>query len=165
MIPNLAPNAPRFAGRLTYTDGTLLQPGPLTTFTHVSDKGVVRVWHIERMIEMARSKEVWDTPVDAEFAQIVRDRRGVEAHRLARISPADLTFPVIYVEMEAEFDHDPPISHLLVDGNHRYVKAAEWGRETIPGVIFSKAEADRCLIVGIPSVTEGELLSRHSGIA
>jgi len=75
-------------------------------------------------VEMARVAMNYD------FARDAIVNRGIEEHRLKRITRRIIkTNPVI-------FAYDPlDDTHLLIDGSHRYVKAAMLGMDHIIGYI------------------------------
>lgn len=147
-----------------YGDGTPFPGGPVTIYSHLSDRGVARHWHIERLLSFSALFPRIEADIRMHMVHVIMDRRGIEPHRVARITEAALKTPILFVEMEAEFEHEPPISHLLVDGNHRYIYAAINGIPTLPAVIIPKAISDKCLILGVPEVKAEQLLSMNSGI-
>lgn len=79
---------------------------------------------VNRIIEASKDLEILLTPVNDEGAEMIRTHRGLEPHRLARITGIPPSWPpVIYLLM-------PDDTHLLIDGNHRYFRAwqmrSEW---------------------------------------
>lgn len=147
-----------------YGDGTPFPGGRGTIFSHLSDRGVARHWHIERLLSFSALFPRIEAPIDMHMVAVIMDRRGIEPHRLERMTREALALPMLFVEMEAEFAHEPPVSHLLVDGNHRYVYAALNGIPSLPAIIIPKAVSDKCLILGVPEDKAKGLLSMPSGV-
>lgn len=68
--------------------------------------------------------EVYETPVMHDHAKFVRENRGIEEHRLASLRKLKVHPPVLMARMDDG-------SFLTLDGNHRYVIAAERKQEYI----------------------------------
>jgi hypothetical protein len=106
-------------------------------FSHVDDKtGEVRHFAVERLnkhIErMAVPPKRLEVKIDYQFAAFAITRRGIEPHRFERITPADIAqYPILLAHMPG-VGRDTPDNHLIIDGSHRYVKAATLGWKTIP---------------------------------
>lgn len=106
-------------------------------FSWIDNDGIYHCWMTDRMIKHAnRHLEPCIIEMDADYAQWVRDKNGIEYHRLIRITPQVIAqLPVIYIEMGDG-------THKLVDGNHRYLKAYQLGWKELPAYLFPKALAD-----------------------
>lgn len=93
-------------------------------FTHIDEDGItVTTFAVDRLKKAPEflALEIVRTPVDAEGARFCREHRGVEQHRLDRITIDTITYnPVIYCNWAGG-------THLLIDGTHRYVKASMLG--------------------------------------
>lgn len=113
-------------------------------FTHIGeDKTSVLCVASQRLVAAPEflELEIVRTPVDREFGRWAMENRGIEEHRLERITVAAImTSPIAYIHM-------PDHTHLLVDGSHRYVKASMLGFQTIlarvvPEEIWRKYEIE-----------------------
>lgn len=138
-------------------------------FSHVdSSEGVMRHFLVERIERDLRNgvlvPEIVEVPIDPKFAAYAHVHRGVEAHRLARISVLDLAhYPVVYV-------HFPVIGrdiedHLLIDGHHRYVRAWMLGWKTLRAYVLPQAVWEDRYLVHVPEELllnkKEELLNQH----
>lgn len=128
------------------------------TYTHQDDKtGEYRIFAVDRMalwIE-AHSLEVLKVKFlpDAAFAKFVLENRGIEPHRLLR---CDISFPITLLLMSDD-------THLIVDGNHRYVKAAMVGAELKANMLI-KEQWEQFLVEGVSADLAAYSLSAFSGI-
>jgi hypothetical protein len=107
-------------------------------FSWVDSNGWYHCWMTERMKRFAEKsgKEVVTAPMDFEYAQWCLKHNGIEKHRLERITPQVIAqIPVIYVELGDG-------THKLVDGNHRYVKAATLGWRELPAYLFTVEQSN-----------------------
>jgi hypothetical protein len=112
-------------------------------YSWVDENGKYWAWMTDRMRAHAvqTGKEIVRSPVDREFAQWVLTANGVEQHRLDRLTPAAMCLPVIYVILPTD-KTAAGIHHKLVDGSHRYVKAAMMGWKELPAYLFDTKEAE-----------------------
>jgi hypothetical protein len=128
-------------------------------FTHIFE-GIPTSILTGRLIKDPRylTLPVTTVAIDFEFAKFSLDYRGVERHRLERITTRDLVkYPVTMCEWGDG-------SHLLVDGTHRYVRAALWGRTRIRARLVPITFWKEYEIVDAPPLPEHILLKMHSGI-
>lgn len=104
-------------------------------FTHIYE-GVATMFAVAQMKKSPEylALEIFETPVELKFAEWVIKNRGVEQHRLDRITVQDLlAYPVTYCIFPTPESLGGGFSHLLVDGSHRYVKASQLGFNTLFG--------------------------------
>jgi hypothetical protein len=97
------------------------------------------------------------TPVEVEFADLFIRERGIEFHRVERMTFKDLLHPVIYCCM-------PKGTHLLVDGHHRYVFSAMIGQTEQRAHILTQEQWEPFLISGMPTFVRENIISGFSGI-
>ncbi len=127
------------------------------SFSWSGRNGEEHMWLTGRMIRAAEHyhKRVVCVGMDVDFARWVAKSYGIEQHRYDRITPeAIMKSPVVYVRF-------PDDSHTLVDGAHRYLKAAVLGWTGVPAYVFSIGEADQ-FEIEIPSFAKGRLKEYHS---
>ena len=96
------------------------------------------------------------TPVDPRYAFMFIKDRGIETHRLERLSAESLTIPIVYIDMGDG-------THLLIDGHHRYVYAAAIGHDTLLAYMITKEQAEPFLVTGLRDDTEDDLRNSYSG--
>jgi hypothetical protein len=135
-------------------------------FSHTDDDGTTTHIAVGRLnewckVELSKGKiEVFKVPIDVEFAEWCVSNHGIEPHRLARmvehLSVLD-TEPVIFVAW-------PNGSHLLADGNHRYVSAARAGHTEINAFVLTDTEWWPFQIKGLPHLSMDLVQSGRSGI-
>lgn len=107
-------------------------------FSHVDDRtNVVRHFAIERIVKhverMAVRPPIITFPIDPVFAMYAVTGRGIEQHRLKRITAQDLIqYPIMLAHMPG-VARDVQGEHLIIDGNHRYVAAAMMGWKELHG--------------------------------
>jgi len=133
-------------------------------FTWVDMVGNVRTWITSRMEKFApENLQMVAVEIDYDYAKHVKARCGIEAHRLNRITPAVIAQkPVLYITLPGD-----PETHKLVDGNHRYLKAAMFGWQEIPAYIFDVKQSDQFEVytpVEMHEYLRGTM-DRFSGIA
>jgi hypothetical protein len=107
-------------------------------FSWIDNNGKYHCWMTERMNNHAirTGMEIIQVGMDLDYAEHVARFNGIEKHRLDRITPQVLAQkPILYIEMGDG-------THKLVDGNHRYLKAAELGWDALPAYCFSKELSD-----------------------
>lgn len=95
---------------------------------HVSMGDGEIVWSVNRLIEIAATKEVGTIPVD-KFVEpdLVNMQHGYWR-------TVDIHTPVILIQ------HPETAALVVVDGRHRLYKAWKQGREAVPAVVLSRAE-------------------------
>lgn len=139
-------------------------------FSHVdSGEGVMRHFLVERIERDLRNgtltPEIIEFELDPNFALYANVHRGVEPHRLARITPADLCHYPVVMAYFPEIGKDIP-EHLLIDGHHRYVKAWSLGWKTLRAYVLPREVWEERYLVHIPEwMIEGkkdELLNQHN---
>lgn len=97
-------------------------------------------------------------PVEEKIAAYFRTHRGVEDARLQRLSDDFKAYdPIMFACM-------PDGTHLLVDGHHRYVKAAALGAEHIKAVLVPEPIWREFQIAGLEPVSSKALRAMWSGI-
>ena len=88
-------------------------------FSNIDKKGELTIVAVERLLKDKEYIKIKPIPVAVleDSAKTCFINNGVEPHRLARLAAEDvITHPVTYLDMSDG-------THLLADGNHRYVKA------------------------------------------
>lgn len=97
-------------------------------YTHVDhDTDVMRHFHVDAMREIAeqhganvKGLECWRIEVIDEHVNHIKEKCGIEPHRIARLVPEFRDKPLIgVVWQDGKFN--------IIDGNHRYVKRHEDG--------------------------------------
>ena len=115
-------------------------------FSHVDDvDGTVRHFAIERILNWIKAAPphklppIIECPVDPTFAMAAMTVRGIEPHRLARVTLQDILHYPIIVAHAPGFGRDmrssasaPGGEHLIIDGSHRYCKAWLMGLKSLP---------------------------------
>lgn len=102
--------------------------------------------------------KVCTVDVDPEHVECLRAKRGIEQHRLDRITARVLKHnPIIMAEM-------PDGSSLIIDGNHRYVKAWMLGKPTIRCIFVPEKVWREYVVTGIPPHLAEKCTKLHSGI-
>lgn len=133
-------------------------------FSHVDDgDGVLRHYAIDRIVNYIEHApvrpEIIEFQIDAVWAAFALTHRGVERHRLERITPADLAhYPIImahHPDGKGRPDHQG--QHMVIDGHHRYCKAAMLGWRTLRAYVLPPELWEQYLIY-IPE----EVLSAQS---
>lgn len=127
-------------------------------FTHVHE-GVATTIAVERLHKDPDFLKLkpFLTPVEEHFAKWAMENRGVEQKRLDRLTPAIFAQPLTYCEWENG-------SHLLVDGNHRYVKAAMLGVKELPARVVLPPLWRKYVVSGIPMKWSEAFLTAPSGL-
>lgn len=114
------------------TDPRYLHRATDQVFTHESldDSKFQRSWNVGAimrvlmdMFEQGQIEPIW-VQIDAGFIPCCWKDRGIEKHRLARLTPDALKVPVLFMA-------EPDGTHLMLDGTHRYVYAHTIGRRDI----------------------------------
>lgn len=122
--------------RLEFDDRGIPISGEIV-FSHVDNKtGQVRHFAVERInrdiAKMGTPPPIIQCPIDPTFVMFAMQHRGVEAHRWNRITPQDVcNYPILLAYMPG-VGIDTPDQHLIIDGIHRYTRAAHWGWTHLP---------------------------------
>jgi len=100
-----------------------------TAFSHVDNEtGEVRhfaVTRIEKWLRTATQVPIIRVPIDMPFARYCMVHRGVEKHRYDRITKRQIMAnPVIVARIPGVGKDAELEEHLIIDGAHRYCKAA-----------------------------------------
>ena len=134
--------------------------GKDTIFTHVEGdvQTMIAVGRLMQWIEKTKP-EVFEVEIEPDFAKYCVVRRGIEQHRLDRITKSDLRkYPIIYLQW-------PNKSFMICDGYHRYVRASMLGRKWIRSYVLTEEEWRPFEVdTGNKKVTQDALLTMFSGI-
>lgn len=102
------------------------------------DSGVVRHFNAseaQRMavacLEKGTAELMLGVALDMEFVDMVRHCRGIEEHRVKRLTEPYLSKPILGVWMDDG-------SMLTIDGHHRLVRRADEGMTTFDVIVFSE---------------------------
>lgn len=116
-------------------------------FSHVAGDGTVRHFNCGELMRGAIARtmkpECVVIDLDEGLIAMVRERHGIEPGRLECVDADGLT-PLLI----AQFDDG---SHVIVDGNHRAVRAWDAGLRSHRAMIFSPADWQRCLVTDLPT--------------
>lgn len=129
-------------------------------FTHEDEDGTLRHFASERLFNYMKGsgREVVSILLERDYVSTILTKRGVESHRLNRLTPEQLEIPVLYLEGVS------PGTHLLADGHHRYVRRAQVGCTDIPAYIAEPKLWKRFMIEGIPDHFGKNILTSYSNI-
>jgi hypothetical protein len=113
---------------------------------------------VERLAKWAALHcETVETPVELVYAlAIIRDR-GLEQHRMDKLTLDSLLDPVLYLAM-------PGGTHLLADGNHRYVYAAFNGVKWLRARMVDEEHWRKFIVTGLPKAGKERILGGYSGL-
>lgn len=116
----------------------------LEIFTHHDPvTGLSRSWNATAMFNHAIRfpTQIQRVTLDIEphIVEICRTKRGVEQWKLDRLCDPYLSFPIVMAELENRM-------HLMVDGNHRYVRRSEMGYTSIQAYLFSRSQWEPFLV-------------------
>lgn len=112
---------------------------------------------IGRLVELARRTcEVFSVPVEPEFALYCLKHRGIEVHRLMRLGPEQLSEPMLFLHWGD--------THLLADGNHRYVKHAQLGAKWASAWVMDEVSWRPYVVQDAPQEDAGTVINSFSGI-
>lgn len=129
-------------------------------FTHFDpETGEVKTWAASRLMFHCRHhgrKLLVTARMDHDFAQLCKRDRGVEAHRLSRLTSSQLAEPLLLADLGR--------SQLLIDGTHRYVRKSDLGHNEFTAYLVPESLWKDFLVSDLPSTTPQELLQSHSGI-
>lgn len=132
-------------------------------FTHSDTEGVVRHFAVSRLLERYGQEEMVIIPMDYEFARHVVQNNGLEPHRYARIThEIVLRNPVLYVEVQRP---GKPVTHILIDGSHRYAWAAANGWKELPAIVLKPEQWEPFLIDVPEDITELAMRDIRNGTA
>ena len=137
------------------------------TYTHQDpDTGEFRTFAVQRIIDWIKENNIqkFAIPVDKEFASFIEKNRGIESHRLLRIlfeAETALLVPIVIVELP---DREHGVSHLIIDGNHRYLIAAKIDAPSIPGHVVKLEQIKQFLVEDVPVDLAERALGGFSGI-
>lgn len=98
-------------------------------------------------------------PVEPQYAKVVRKQRGLEPHRLNR-----LTIEICESNPLLFLDFSRTRTQLLADGNHRYYRLYYFGRRQARAWLLPEAAWRPFQIAGMPQQSEEECLNSFSGI-
>lgn len=137
----------------------------LVMFTHVGEDGeqvTYSIHHMQKLVSAlykAGKLRAAYVAVDRDFAKYCQTNRGIENHRLERITAEMIkTRPIFMLEM-------PDGSHLLADGHHRYVKASKLRLRTIRAFLLPKEVWEPCIVHGMPLIADPkQFLAAPSGL-
>jgi hypothetical protein len=134
-------------------------------FSHVVEaEGVVHHFWIDRLEVLVNDAladdsgdrgyvEICKTALEPDVAMAFRNTRGIEQRKLDAIpSNTAQEMPLLVCVMK---EHDMT---LLVDGHHRYVKWCDAGWEDVVCVLIQPEVWKKCLISGMPAMTEDDVL-------
>jgi len=84
-------------------------------------------------------------PLSKELYEDTKRDKGIEKHRLDRITKRDLKkYHILWAEWET--DEEGEVWHTCFDGSHRIVWAYEHGIFQVKSLIFKKPAWSKCLI-------------------
>lgn len=90
------------------------------------------------------SGERTKVPISEDLYQTTKTIKGVEQHRLARLTKKDLKWPTLWIEWET--DSDGKVWHTLIDGAHRICFAYEHGIFEVDALVFKEPVWKKCVI-------------------
>ena len=129
-------------------------------YTHVEpstgEQTHIAVSEIESWLKVQNRKPAL-VPLDPSMARHFERMRGLEPHRLNRLTRATATVPVLFLHM-------PDKTWLLADGNHRYVWLARAGYKSLLGYLVEEHEWRPYEIYNVPLISTDEMLKSFSGI-
>jgi hypothetical protein len=83
-------------------------------------------------------------PISKDMYEETKRNKGIEKHRLDRMTKRVLRIPTMWAEWEVDAKGEP--WHICFDGSHRIVWAYEHGIREIRAVIFKRDAWSKCLI-------------------
>ena len=111
------------------------QKWPQQVFTHLDDDGTSRTFLVETMLDFVRDYPTCTdliggkAPIDADIAGYLRKNAGIEQRRVKRMVEPYASFPILGVLWKEG-------TTLIVDGNHRIVRAYEDGKKELNCILF-----------------------------
>jgi hypothetical protein len=131
-------------------------------YTHIDPTdGTVRHFNASAMIDACKTGHCpfkrLIIPIEPLFVQLCLEQRGIEPHRLVRLTTEQLDDPIL----GARF---PDGTTLTVDGHHRYVRRYQLNHKTITMWVMFPLHWKRFLIDDLPTTNSADLLSEYSGL-
>ncbi len=128
---------------MTQTDNVLAFV-KVEVFTHYDPRtGRTRAWNATALYDYAvrfpNLVERATLDLEPQIVEMCRAKRGVEQWRLDRLCEPYLSLPIVMVELEER-------THLMVDGNHRYVRRWEMGYSLINAYIYALGQWEPFLV-------------------
>lgn len=118
-------------------------------FSFQGDDGIDYVWNTTKLYEAVVSGKVKAEkvliPVDSGLSTHVASRNGVNITHAMTISKDRLSVPLLAVEM-------PDRTSILVDGNHRVVRAWTEGVTELPGYVVLLEDARPYEVAWVQSI-------------
>lgn len=94
--------------------------------------------------------------IDLKFIETIVKKRGIESHRLTRLTDEQLQEPVLVLDYED--------GHLMIDGHHRLLCRHLKGMTTFLFFLVPKEIWEKFQITDIPKELDHKLLGGFSGI-
>lgn len=138
-----------------------IDPFRTIAFTYVEEDGTVTNFAITQLVAAlsaahAKGKiEPVHIPIEADFAQYCLTNRGIEQHRLDRLTEKHLEEPLVFAQWAGG-------TQLLIDGHHRYVKHSQLGHEIAPAFILPEVLWRLFVIDDFPF--QGEKMSEEEAL-
>ncbi len=131
-------------------------------FSHIDeDTGAQTHYAISTMIAWIKSHwaevEKVTVPIETAAAEMIRQYRGIEQHRLNPLLTVENPDPVIFVTMADD-------THLLVDGSHRYVAMYAQRKPHLRAFVLTWEQAQQFIITGIPVMPREVVVGGYSGL-
>lgn len=96
-------------------------------------------------------------PVDQPFAEFCQENRGASIKKAKAMPPEVLAVPVIFVFLPKDQ------THLLVDGHHRYIRAAADDSVFIEAFIVDAPVWEPAVVTDMPQFSDAEVKSDSFG--
>lgn len=96
-------------------------------------------------------------PLTVKDAKLLLTFRGIEKHRLARLTALCRYYPILVLEWADG-------THLIADGTHSYCWQFAHGSTSALAWLVPRDIWEPFIVTGLPETTEQELLSSFSGI-
>jgi len=97
-------------------------------------------------------------PLTAWDAKVLREKRGIEKHRLARLTVLCTRYPLLIL------DWLDGHTHLIADGTHSYIWQQAHGYRDAIAWLVPIAIWQPFVVSGLPEISEEKILSSFSGI-
>lgn len=138
---------------------------PQQVFTHLDDDGTSRTFLVETMLDFVKNYPTCadlvagKAPIDSDIANYLRKNAGIEKHRIDRLVEPYSSIPIIGILW-------PEGTTLIVDGNHRIVRAYEDGKKELNCILFKFPFWQNFMIPDYLSkkLVEAGCLTSHSNI-
>lgn len=111
-----------------------------------------------RRVCLAIMPEVFLTPVSIDLANKFLSENTISMDRVFALTPGDRHEPILYCRDGKFTDGRPDV--FLVDGHHRFVRAALEGQSMIEAWVLSEAQWRPFQIFGLPEITGEQLKSQ-----